>query len=275
MVRQLEAEYPNLLPSELSQELILNWRKKIVDVKIKPVTWNNYVRHLKALYSFAIKIKLFSMTQNPLNGLSIRTGKVKKKTLTKIQLNKLDTILDENMTTLPEILQPHWFITTLVMTLRYTAMRRGQLLKLKICNVNLDNRTIYLNPEINKNHDFHIIPISNKLYPHIEKLIYELTKRQLPSDSQLFNINIFSNTIRRKGLEMSQNQLTHICRAISQCVKFTVLPHRFRHTAATQLMQNPENVYVVQKLLGHKDIKTTLGYIEHDVDMIRQHVEML
>ena len=33
--------------------------------------------------------------------------------------------------------------------------------------------------------------------------------------------------------------------------------------------------YVVQKLLGHKDISVTLGYIEHDVEMLRESVNML
>ena len=33
--------------------------------------------------------------------------------------------------------------------------------------------------------------------------------------------------------------------------------------------------YLVQKLLGHKDISVTLGYIEHDVEMLRESVNML
>ncbi|STY64110.1 Uncharacterised protein [Mannheimia haemolytica] len=33
--------------------------------------------------------------------------------------------------------------------------------------------------------------------------------------------------------------------------------------------------YVVQKLLGHKDISVTLGYIEHDVEMLRETVNLL
>jgi len=161
------------------------------------------------------------------------------------------------------------------MTLRYTAIRRSQLLKLKISNVNLNNKTIYINPEMNKNHDYHIVPISNQLYPYLEKLIMELKKKKQPDNAQLFNLNLFSETTRIKREDMNQNQLTYIFRIISKCVKFPVSPHRFRHTAATQLMQNPENVYVAQKLLGHKDIKTTLGYIEYDVDMIRKQVDML
>ncbi|PJG82595.1 tyrosine-type recombinase/integrase [Caviibacterium pharyngocola] len=254
--------------------MILNWRKKIVDTTIKPITWNSYNRHLKAIFSFAIKHNLISIEQNPFDGLFIKQGKNKKKTLTKNQLNKISYILDKN-SILPEILEPRWFIIALIMTLRYTAMRRSQLLKLRIYNVNLDNRTIFIEPSINKNHDFHIIPISEKLYPHLERLIFELKKHKQSDKEQLFNFNLFSHAIKRRGFEMNQEQLTHIFKVLSKCVGFTVSPHRFRHTAATLLMKDPNNVYVAQKLLGHKDIKTTLGYIEHNVDMIREYVDML
>ncbi|HDL5628523.1 TPA: site-specific integrase, partial [Mannheimia haemolytica] len=171
--------------------------------------------------------------------------------------------------------KPSWFVLAIIMTLRCTGIRRGQLVKLKIGDVSLSNRTIYISPEINKNHDYHIVPISDSLYPHIEKLITELKIRKQTDNCQLFNLNLFSRYTRRKGQSMSQNQLTHIFRHISDLVGFTSSPHRFRHTVATQLMKKPENVYVVQKLLGHKDISVTLGYIEHDVEMLRETVNLL
>ncbi len=33
-----------------------------------------------------------------------------------------------------------------------------------------------------------------------------------------------------------------------------------------------QNLYVTQKLLGHRDIKVTLSYIEHNVEMLRSCV---
>ena len=74
---------------------------------------------------------------------------------------------------------------------------------------------------------------------------------------------------------MTQEQLSHFFRILSKYLHFTLSPHRFRHTVATKLMQNPDNIYMVQKLLGHKNMSTTLSYIQHDVDMLRGCVEML
>ena len=74
---------------------------------------------------------------------------------------------------------------------------------------------------------------------------------------------------------MSINQVIHIFRCLSNVVGFISSSHCSRHTVATSLMKNPQNVYVVQKLLGLKDISVTLGYIEHDVEMLRDSVNLL
>ncbi len=71
---------------------------------------------------------------------------------------------------------------------------------------------------------------------------------------------------------MSENQVSHLFRVISPKVGFQVSPHRFSHTVVTNLMKNPDNLYVTKQLLGHKDVRITLTYIENDVEMIREKV---
>jgi len=43
-------------------------------------------------------------------------------------------------------------------------------------------------------------------------------------------------------------------------IKKTVTPHTFRRTCATHLLQNGADIRYVQKLLGHKYLKTTQRY---------------
>lgn len=46
-------------------------------------------------------------------------------------------------------------------------------------------------------------------------------------------------------------------------------PHKFRHTFATTLYKRGLDVRMIQKLLGHSNINTTMIYIDSDIDMLR------
>ena len=48
---------------------------------------------------------------------------------------------------------------------------------------------------------------------------------------------------------------------VKAALKYTL--HSYRHTFATMLLERGVNPKVVQKLLGHRDIETTLGTYSH------------
>ena len=269
MVKHCEVTYPD----EITVDILLNWRNRAVNQSFKPITWNSYIRHLKVIYKFGIENELLPFIKNPFDKFFLKVGKPKRKTYSSTQLQMLSAISDTSQ--LPSSLKPLWFVQTLIMTFRCTAIRRAQLNKLKVKDVDLKNRTIHISPEINKNHEYHTLPISTTLYPFIENLIRELKIRKQSGDAQLFNINLFSNSVRRKGKQMTVDQIGYIFRRISEYTGVVSSPHRFRHTAATNLMKNPENLYVTKQLLGHKDIKVTLSYIEDDVEILRDYADSL
>ena len=65
----------------------------------------------------------------------------------------------------------------------------------------------------------------------------------------------------RQGKPMTDNQVSYFFAKLSDACHSRFSSHRYRHTVATELMQKPEqNLYVTQKLLGHRDIKVTLSY---------------
>ena len=50
------------------------------------------------------------------------------------------------------------------------------------------------------------------------------------------------------------------CPTIEAGVYEHVTPHTFRHCFATHLLQDGYSIRVVQELLGHEDVKTTMIY---------------
>ena len=80
------------------------------------------------------------------------------------------------------------------------------------------------------------VPITKDLYEQIPK-----------NNNKIFSGSherAFERAIERAGIELPDQQLTHV----------------LRHTFASHFMMNGGNILVLQKILGHTDIKTTMRY---------------
>ena len=60
---------------------------------------------------------------------------------------------------------------------------------------------------------------------------------------------------------------------LQEDTRFTI--HALRRTAATRLLQNKENLAVAKRLLGHRNIKTTLKYSAVEVEDLKSAVDVL
>ncbi|WP_327857419.1 site-specific integrase [Acinetobacter guillouiae] len=266
--------HKEILPENLTVDDVLKWRKHVL-TQIKPVSWNTYARHLHALMNFGIKKKLLKRNDNPFSKVQIKFDNKSIKYLDNFQIKKIEYFLEDcNQRRNLKFIKPIWFFCVIVKSFQYTGMRKKQLLKLRIKDVNMNEGVIYIDGVHNKNHVSHLIPISTKLHPYLSELINKHKEYNSIDTDQLFNINCFrSNDINVR--KMSIYQVDTIFRNLSQQIGFKVSPHRFRHTVATTILKNSNNIYMAQKILGHQSIKTTMHYIGHDVELLREGVEMI
>jgi len=260
----------------LTSAKVLEWRKYELANGLAATSWNTYVRHLKAIFNHGLDIGLLNMEKNPFQKMSITSPKRKKKILSNYQVSQARLFLsgeyelDKQGEDVGK-LHPVWFWQTVFETFYYTGMRRNQLVHVKVKDVHLKKQLIKIRIEGSKTWREYEIPISHQLMPYLEQLLGNASLRGFKQEDQLFNVNRFSeHPLERMSKVMSVDRVSNVFEYISKRTGMRITPHRFRHTLGTDLMHEPErNLHLVKELLGHTDIRTTLEYVEPDLNSIR------
>lgn len=217
----------------------------------------------------------------------VRPGTKKKKTLTQTQMDAMYRLMEQHLDAETgkgnssmfngrrNALLPAWFWLTEMNVFRYTAIRQSQLLHIRLGGINLEERWIDLNIEGAKNHREHRVLIVSSWYPSLEELMRKAGEAGMELSDQVFSVGWFVLVRKSKYPDvMNEFPLRAFFKRLSRECKFTISPHRFRHTVATHMMKSPErNLYVVKKLLGHVSITSTLEYIDENVYSLRNILE--
>ncbi|EPC00450.1 hypothetical protein L861_14345 [Litchfieldella anticariensis FP35 = DSM 16096] len=270
-----------VLPNEVTRHDVIRWRSEILRNEhhdgIAETSWNNYVRHLKAIFKHGIDNGYLPLMENPFSKVSVRPMRKPKKTVRKEHIALAREVIDlsikfEEMSDGLASLHPAWFWEVVFETFYHTGIRMSQLLKVRVRDVSLETRILIATSEGAKNNNEHSVPISSGLYPHLLTLMSAAKSAKFKPGDQLFNVNRFS---RRHRLElMDISQVAGFYRKLSRLCSVRMTPHRFRHTLGTDLMRNPDrNLHIVKALLGHMNISTTLEYIEADPESIRKQLD--
>ncbi|HEB6458348.1 TPA: site-specific integrase [Salmonella enterica subsp. enterica serovar Hvittingfoss] len=169
---------------------------------------------------------------------------------------------------------PAWFWLTMMDTLYYTGMRQNQLLHLRIGDIFLDENIIRLGNEGSKNHQEYALAIVSYLKPRLALILQKAAERGLKKNDFLFNIPVFTGKDENITEDMGSPPVRSFFRRLSRECGFTMTSHRFRHTLATEMMKLPEqNLYITRNVLGHSSMKSTLEYVERDLDAERRVLE--
>ncbi len=130
------------------------------------------------------------------------------------------------------------YFKALVIVAIETAMRRGELLSLERCHLNLKDRTAYL--PTTKNGSPRTVPLStraiatlNKIPTHISGKVFPLTETALRGQ--------WRRTMKRTGIE-------------------NLRLHDLRHEATTRFFELGLNIMEVSAITGHKDLKMLKRY---------------
>ncbi|MGO2241124.1 MAG: tyrosine-type recombinase/integrase [Halomonas sp.] len=274
----------HVLPSEVSRRDVLNWRLAIVKSDRNPdgieeSSWNNYARHLKALYRFGISHELIPIQvhTSPFEKVFLREKKRGRKTLRDKDIVFAREALElcrryEVVKGQPAPIHPAWFWQVVVETFYHTGIRLNQLLSIKPNDIHLKRRRLVASAEGAKNSYEAVLPITDALYPHLATLMTSAHAAGCQRYDQLFNVNLFSVRTKRKTMDVWQ--VERFFKQLSRYCGSRITPHRFRHSLATDLMRSEgRDLYLTQQICGHTDIRSTIEYISPDLNMLRQYLD--
>lgn len=139
-----------------------------------------------------------------------------------------------------------------------TGVRATELLFIKIENINLNERKIYL--EHTKTEQPRVVYITNDLAKNIQNFI------------SIYKINDFLIcNIEKKPLNL--NSLTCIFKRLSNKLKYSISPHKLRHTYASKQLENGMNIEALRKIMGHTNLKTTQIYLNLNDNFIKKEFD--
>jgi len=222
----LDCNFNNLDVKKIREFLL-----KKQDKKYSPQTINLYLNAIKFFYYEVIKTN---------KKIDIKFAKRSKKLPVVLSCEEVKEIIDNIAN------QKH----KLLISLAYSAgLRVGEVINLKVKDINLDELTIHIKDAKGKKD---IITIFSK---KVQSDVGDLLKNK-NLDDYVFNSErggkltertaqlVFENNLRKAGI---QKQATF---------------HSLRHSFATHLLENGVDVRYIQELLGHSNIRTTQIYTQ-------------
>lgn len=234
---------------DISEEQIEEYLKYKRDKGMATTTVARALHILSSFYKFLCKRKMCSV--NPTNFVdSIRVTRNRREFLTK---EEFETLIENTENELMKYI---------FVTLFNSGLRVSELTNLKIEDVNLDNRLIYV---IGKGNKYREIPINNNLYVIFKEYLntkesksnyFFATKKTGRVSSQYINLCL-SESLEKSGINKK------------------ISCHCLRHSFATNLLSSGANIQDVRDLLGHADIKTTSIYLHSISENLRNAVNLL
>lgn len=225
---------------DLTFNFLCDFEHYLLENKYHRNTIAKHMKHLKRYVNLAINKDVFDLQKYPFRKYKIKYADCKREHLTPEELEALEISFSKLSFTLKRSLDMFLFSC-------YTGLRFSDIVSIK-------------------NENFHLI--DDKLW-----LIYSSVKTDVNVRLPLFllfegkALNIYNKYRSNKkslfGIPASANSNVnkHLKRiACIAEVEKRISFHTARHTNATLLLYNGANITTVQKLLGHKSVKTTEIY---------------
>ncbi len=168
--------------------------------------------------------------------------------------------------------QPYRLIFTI---LRETGMRVGEVLELRWGDVTLDGGREALRVREPKNGVERTVVLGPTATPRTVRGL-RAARRVVGRTQADYELVLRSNRGTRVSYDALHYQWAKLCTTAGLVDATGVpryTPHQLRHTRGSDLIAQGQRIEIVQRVLGHRDIRSTLGYAELQEAQVRAALE--
>jgi len=154
-----------------------------------------------------------------------------------------------------------------------TGLRDSELRHLKLEDIDYTNKTMTVHAD--KTGDFRMVPLNDAAYNELiflQDKFYSTTPRQRVVTREKEHQTYVFCDVEGEPIKKLTSPIT---KTAKRAGLKRVSPHTLRHTFASHLIMSGVDLRTVQKLLGHKNISTTMVYAHLTEDHLARGVEKL
>ena len=247
-------------------------------INILDINYDTVKEYMKYLYSLNIGKSSISRKLSSIRGLYnylLREDLVKDNYFNKISNPKKDNYLpkflkDDELNKLFSVCKYDTAINqrnSVIIELLYaTGIRVSELVNIRLSDIDLNERIIKV---LGKGSKERIVIFNN----HTKKAI----DSYLNDGYHIFNkVNSGYLILNKDGNKLSERYVRNIINklVINAGLDIKISPHTFRHTFATDMLEDGSDLMTVKELLGHESLNTTSIYTHVTNEQIRKVYDM-
>jgi len=240
--------FDNAKLTSISPAMIQNYIPKKLEEGLKPKTVNNHLVPLKEMLKHAVIWGY--LKQNP--AIYVEKPRIEKEEMEFLTLDEVRAFLNE--------VTPKYYV--LFLTAIETGLRRGELLGIQKGDIGWHSNQIHVRRAIWKGR--FVTPKSNHSIRNVDispNLVHELKKHILSTPHSDMDL-VFCN---KEGKPLDPDSLIkrHFLPALRRAGIRKIPFHSLRHTNIALRIAAGQNIYYIQKQVGHASIQTTLDKYGH------------
>ena len=233
---------------KVTHESILDYKEHLMALPISMETVAQKIRSVKRMFEYLVDSHRLLI--NPTEGI-VETCRRNKKPGPVLSVEQMKSLLAQ-----PNLSLPLEIRDKAIMELLYsTAIRRNELLSLQVYDVDLKDKVLYIRK--GKGGSQRVVPLGKSAVVYLKEYLEKIRSRYAKNNPQERHL-FLTRTGAAVTQEMVSALLAKYCKRAG--LNKSAHPHMIRRTCATHMLQQGVDIRYIQKLLGHKHIKTTQGY---------------